>query len=98
MWRDDEHKWYHYGTIRLMANLSIKDIPDRVHSQLKKTAKAQGRSLNSYIIHVLELDAAESTRRARMRAGREGFRRFVKTLPYLGDSTELIREDRENAH
>ena len=45
-----------------------------------------------------ELDAAESVRRARMRASREGFRTFVKSLPYMGDSTELIREDRDHAH
>jgi hypothetical protein len=81
-----------------MANLSIKDIPDRVHSQLKKAAKAHGRSLNSYIIHVLELDAAERARRARMRASRDVFRTFVKSLPSMGDSTELIREDREHGH
>ena len=81
-----------------MANLSIKDLPDQVHKELKKVAKAHGQSLNSYIVHRLELDARESSRRARMRKGREEFRKFVKSLPYMGDSTELIREDREHGH
>jgi hypothetical protein len=81
-----------------MANVSIKNLPDRVHAELKKAANAQRRSLNSYIIHVLELDAVERARRARMRASRVVFRRFVKSLPYMGDSTELIREDREHGH
>jgi hypothetical protein len=81
-----------------MANVSIKNLPDRAHSELKKAAKAQRRSLNSYIIHVLELDAEERARRARMRASRNVFRRFVKSLPYMGDSTDLIREDREHGH
>jgi plasmid stability protein len=81
-----------------MANLSIKDLPDKVHKQLKKAAKAEGRSLNRYIIHVLEAEAAERARRGRTHEGREEFRRFVKSLPYMGDSTELIREDREHGH
>jgi len=38
---------------------------------LKEAAKAQRRSLNSYIIHVLELDAEERARRARMQANRD---------------------------
>jgi Antitoxin FitA-like, ribbon-helix-helix len=81
-----------------MANLSIKGLPDQVHKELKKVAKSHGQSLNSYIVHKLELDARESARRARMRKSREEFRKFVKSLTYMGDSTELIREDREHGH
>lgn len=81
-----------------MANLSIKDLPDQVHKQLKKTAEARGQSLNGYIVHVLKLDAEESARRARMRKNKDEFRKFVKSLPYMGDSTSLIREDREHGH
>ena len=32
-----------------------------------------------------------------MREGRNEFRELVKSLPYMGDSTDLIREDREHA-
>jgi hypothetical protein len=45
--------------------------------------------------YAVEFEAEERARRARMRASREEFRQFVKSLPDVGDSTELIREDRE---
>jgi len=64
-----------------MANLTIKDVPDKLHRQLKKTAKSQGRSLNSYVINVLKLSSVEHSRRQRMRKGRKEFREFVKSLP-----------------
>jgi hypothetical protein len=82
-----------------MANLSIKDLPDPVHKQLRRAAKARGLSLNGYIIQVLKLDAQESARRARMRKNRDEFRRFVQSLPPTGNlSTELLREDRDRDH
>jgi plasmid stability protein len=81
-----------------MANLSIKDLPDQVHKELKKAAEARGQSLNGYIVHVLKLDAEERARRARMRKNKDELRKFVKSLPYMSDSTELIREDREHGH
>lgn len=81
-----------------MANLSIKDLPDQVHKELKKAARARGQSLNGYLIRVLEMDATESARKARMRKSRQEFRNFVKSLPHMGDSTELIRKDREHGH
>jgi plasmid stability protein len=81
-----------------MANLHIRDVPDKLHKQLKKAAKSQGRSLNSYVINVLKLSSEEHARRQRMRKGRKEFREFVKSLPYMGDSTPLIREDREHGH
>ena len=80
-----------------MANLTIKGLPDRVHRQLKKAAKTHGQSLDGYVVHVLELDAAERAGRAQMRRRRDEFK-FVKSLPYMSDSTALIREDREHGH
>jgi len=81
-----------------MANLNIRDVPDKLHKQLKKTAKSQGRSLNSYVISVLKLSEEEHARRQRMREGWREYREFMKSLPYMGDSTPLIREDREHGH
>jgi len=37
-----------------MATLTIKDLPDKLHRQLKARALQQHRSLNSHIIAVLE--------------------------------------------
>ena len=87
-------KWYHNG----MANLTIKDLPDIVHRELKRTARSQGRSLNSYIVSLLETSVDERQRRKMMREGREEFRRFLASLPRLSDSTRLLREDRDRGH
>ena len=81
-----------------MANITIKELPDSVHRELKTAARAQGRSLNSYIISLLELSVDELARRKMMRAGREEFRKFLGSLPPMDDSTALIREDRERGH
>ena len=34
-------KWYHWG----MANLTIKDVPERLHKQLKKTEDSRHQCL-----------------------------------------------------
>ena len=81
-----------------MADLNIKRVPDSLHKSLKKAAKAQGRSLNQYVIHLLELDHDERARRERMKKGWKEFRQFVETLPHMSDSAALIREDRDSNH
>ena len=79
-----------------MANLTIKDVPPPVHDDLRQLARAQGKSLNAYILSVLEDDVEERARRRRMRETRGEFERFLATLPPMSDSTELIREDRDH--
>jgi hypothetical protein len=81
-----------------MANLTVKDLPDAVYSQLKEAARSEGRSLNGYIVSLLKANAEERARRKLMRESRDDFRRFVESLPRMDDSTPLIREDREHAH
>ena len=81
-----------------MANLTIKDLPYRVHRELKRAARSQGRSLNSYILSLLELTVEERHRRKLMRQGREDFRKFMASLPDMSDSAELLREDRDRGH
>jgi hypothetical protein len=81
-----------------MANLSIKDVPEKLHKRLKKSANAQGRSLNSYVIHVLQVTEDEHARRARMSEGWEEYQEFMRSLPGMGDSTSWIRKDRETNH
>src|SRR5947207_3037347 len=39
-------------------NLSIKNVPDEVYEQIKKTAVEQRRSLNAQIVHLLATEAA----------------------------------------
>lgn len=78
-----------------MPNLTLKAVPDRIHKELKQAAQDEGRSLNSYIVSLLELTVEERRRRRGMREGWEEFRRFVHSLQPMSDSTELLREDRE---
>lgn len=81
-----------------MANLTIKALPDTVHRDLKKAAQSQGRSLNSYVVSLLQTSVEERQRRRMMREGRGEFRRFLASLPRLSDSTRLLREDRDRGH
>ena len=81
-----------------MANLTVKDLPDGVYAELKEAARSEGRSLNGYIVSLLNATVEERTRRKRMREDREAFRRFLSSLPQMDDSTPLIREDRERGH
>jgi len=78
-----------------MPNLTIKNLPEAVHRELKHSAAAQGRSLNGHIVRLLELAASEAARRRRMRAQRQELEAFVGSLPRTPDSTLLIREERD---
>jgi len=44
--------WFHSKTI--MATITLKDIPDVLHKELRNRAEAHGRSLNKEIIASLE--------------------------------------------
>ena len=50
-----------------MASITIKDIPDDVHGQLKREAEANFRSLNQEVLarvaRTFEIDAALNTKR-----------------------------------
>jgi hypothetical protein len=50
------------------------------------------------VISVLKLSGEERARRGKMRKGWKEYRKFMKSLPYMGDSAPLIREDRERGH
>ena len=68
-----------------MANLTVKDLPDAVYSELKVAARSEGR-------------VDEGNRRKLMRGGRKEFRDFLGTLPAMKDSTPLIRKGRDGSH
>ena len=83
---------------RGVANLTVKDLPDEIHADLKNAARSAGKSLNAYIISLLELSTEERWRRRMMREHREPFRKFVESLPEMTDSTSILRADRERGH
>ena len=76
-------------------NITLKNVPDKVHRALKQEAKKQGRSLNAQIIQTLENEAAELERRKKRRVWREEVDKFVASLPPMDDSTRLIRQERD---
>jgi plasmid stability protein len=81
-----------------VASLNVRDLPNDVYDALKKAARADGRSLNGYVVALLKASTEERERRKLMREHRAEFRAFLMSLPKLGDSTALIREDRERGH
>jgi hypothetical protein len=77
-------------------NITLKNVPPNVHKALTRAAKEEGRSLNAHIIHKLEIEAAILERRKRLPQIIKELEGFGKSLPRMGDSTPLIREDRES--
>ncbi len=76
-------------------NITLKNVPDAVYRVIKREAKKNRRSLNAEIILALESEATEADRRPRLSSLRKELDRFAASLPPLGDSTPLIRKDRE---
>jgi len=79
-------KWLRYG-IR-MANITLKNIPEDLHAQLKLEASANFRSLNQEALARLErsfeIDAALNTRRDQ---------KSVNQALASGPETPLTREE-----
>jgi plasmid stability protein len=76
--------------------MAVRDAPDGVYQELREFARRQGRSLNSCVNEILRDKVELEVRRRLMRETREEDRRYRATLPFVGDSTELIREDRSS--
>lgn len=76
-------------------DITVKNIPEKVHRTMKLVAEKEGRSLNAQIIHTLQAKADEAERLRHMRGSLETLKRFSASLPMLDDSTALLRKDRE---
>ena len=77
-----------------MSDLLVRNVPDTLLARLKAQAERNGRSMQKEALAVLEagtqLTMAEWLERA------DAFREKTKSWGYLGDSTEMIREDRDS--
>jgi len=63
-----------------MATLTLKDVPEKLHSALKKQANRHRRSLNQEILYCLEQltrlsPSATEERRAWLQASEQGLRK-----------------------
>ncbi|MCC7346610.1 MAG: ribbon-helix-helix protein, CopG family [Variibacter sp.] len=75
-----------------MTDLLVRDIDPDVYERLRKAAKAQGKSLSQAVRDML----AEQVKPSKEEIWAEADR--IRAMsPYSGiDSTDLIREDRDN--
>jgi hypothetical protein len=76
-------------------NITVKNVPDKVHRVIKREAKKNKRSLNSEIVQTLENEAAEAERRRKALEHRKKLERFVASLPPMSDSAPIIRRMRD---
>ena len=76
--------------------MTIKNMPSQLHSELKKEASVEGRSLNSYVLAILTAAAEERARLRRMRGSSDALEALVASLPPSDNVVELIREDRDS--
>ena len=78
-----------------MPSITLKDLPDRVHKILRQAAADDRKSLNAFVISLLEDAADDIDRRRRNLENWAELEAFVASLPEVPDPTPLIREDRE---
>jgi plasmid stability protein len=83
-----------------MANLTVRNIPEKDYAELQQDAKQNRRSINAEILRLLADKAAMNRRRRRMARAirkldrlREG---VSKKYPVNYEMWELIREDRNS--
>ncbi|MDE2891683.1 MAG: hypothetical protein OXN86_04170 [Chloroflexota bacterium] len=77
-----------------MANVTVRNIDDQIIASLKAQAKANHRSLEGEIRHVLAQQALRSARLREFRERTEGLRSLTEGIPQT-DSVALIRADRD---
>jgi plasmid stability protein len=83
-------KWNHWRA-EMTVTLSIKKVPERVVKRLKRRAAIHKRSLQGELMAVLE--EATSPGSLTVEELRAAVRRLGPPVP--GDSTKMIREDRD---
>ena len=78
-----------------MPTLYVRNIPERLYQQTRKIAASQGRSLNAYVVTVLQQAVEdEKTWRARSKA-LASIRRRRRPLPADSlDSVNMLRRIR----
>ncbi|MEE8562588.1 MAG: Arc family DNA-binding protein [Alphaproteobacteria bacterium] len=76
-----------------MANVTIRNLDDRVVKQLKERAKAHHRSLEAELRQILA-DAAQGPADRELRALAQRIAALTPAVPQA-DSATLVREDRD---
>ena len=76
-----------------MANLLIRDVPDKIVARLKDMAKRRNRSLQQELHSILLATATQSSPEILKRASKIRAELRKKGISF-SDSAELLREDR----
>jgi plasmid stability protein len=91
--------WYHGGEsmeVKGMAILHVRNVPERLHADLKRRADSQRRSLSAEVITLLEWAVAEAEHTSEMTLTSIRQRRtFSPETAGAPDSTTLLRQDRD---
>ena len=71
--------------------IQVRNVPDRLHRELMRRAKASGQALTDYIQAILEREVARPP-------AEEVFERIARRQPARGNisAAELIREERRD--
>jgi plasmid stability protein len=83
-----------------MANLTVRNIPEKDYAELQQDAKQNRRSINAEVLRLLADKAAMNRRRrhaARVMKRIDKIREEIaREYPNQPDSVDLIREDRDS--
>ena len=81
------HMWHPF---RMAKMIQVRNVPDRLHRELVRRARARGETLTQYIEHVLEREVERPLTE-------EVLRRIASRTPVELDRpvADLLREDRE---
>ena len=83
-----------------MANVMVRNIPERDYAELQQDAKQNRRSINAQILSLLADKAVMNRRRRQaakaMKRVDNLWKRIGHRYPNQPDSAALIREDRDN--
>ncbi len=83
-----------------MANLTVRNIPEKDYAELQRDAKQNRRSINAEVLSLVA-DRAEMNRRRRhaakaMKRINKIREEIARKYPNQPDSVDLIREDRDS--
>ncbi|MFA6244096.1 MAG: hypothetical protein WC655_24345 [Candidatus Hydrogenedentales bacterium] len=79
-----------------MPTLYVREIPDSLYKLARETAAAQGRSLSSYVVTVLEQAMEDEQKRRARSEALTSIRRRRRRLPEdAPDSVTIIRQIRD---
>ena len=79
----------HFASMRVVASLQVRDVPEDVHRRLKSQAALAGQSLNEFML-------ARMSEIARVPTVPELAEHIRRRQPYTGPSSaQVIREERE---